>query len=177
MEKKEVYTSGDIAKILKVTTNTVTKWFDLGIIKGYTLPESKARRITSANFQVFVKKFKIPVDRLQRERAFTTAECAHFCYVTTNTVTKWADKGLLLFFNLGGSGRRLIFLKDIQAFMKENSIPVERINKYLASPKKKAKSKNNRKKTARKRKTKKRTKAGKRTKKKTKRRTVRGRKG
>ncbi|MHC4664077.1 MAG: helix-turn-helix domain-containing protein [Planctomycetota bacterium] len=157
MRQKEVYTSGDIARILKVTTNTVTKWFDQGVIKGYTLPGSKARRITASDFEAFIKRHEVPVGRLQKEASFTTAECAHFCFVTTNTVTKWADKGLLPCFNLGGSNRRLIFQKELVNFMKENSIPQDRLKNY-ASAKKKPKAKrggNGRRKTARKKRAKK----------------------
>jgi hypothetical protein len=126
---KDVYTTGEIGELMKVTTNTVAKWFDAGFIEGFKHPGSNTRRISGREFERFISKHDIPFKRLQKEHFLTTAKCAKLCFVTTNTVTKWIDKGLLPGFNLS-TERRLVFYRDLVKFMKENKIPLTRLNKY-----------------------------------------------
>lgn len=42
---KSVFTTGEIARIFGVNINTVVKWFEVGLLKGYKLPGSDARRV------------------------------------------------------------------------------------------------------------------------------------
>ena len=39
------YTTGDVAKYCKVTSRTVSTWFDQGLLDGYRIPGSQDRRI------------------------------------------------------------------------------------------------------------------------------------
>ena len=74
--EKEVYTTGEIAKFLKTTTNTVVKWFDEGHLSGYTFPGTRTRRILKDSFLEFCEKNDIPFERMQREIYLTTGQVA-----------------------------------------------------------------------------------------------------
>lgn len=43
--EKSVYTTGEVARLCRVATRTVQKWFDAGRLKGYRLPETLDRRV------------------------------------------------------------------------------------------------------------------------------------
>ena len=129
LQLKYVFTTGEVARLLKVTTNTVSKWFDAGFIKGFTHPGSTTRRVSKEDLDKFIKKHDIPLKRLQKDPFLTTAQCATFCFVTTHTITKWIDRGLLPSFNLG-TDRRLVFYRDLLRFMKDNKIPLGKIKDF-----------------------------------------------
>ncbi len=61
---KEAFTTGDVARICRVTINTVVKWFDTGEIKGYRVPSSRARRVARKDLLKFMRKHKLPMDEL-----------------------------------------------------------------------------------------------------------------
>ena len=64
MFDKDVFTTGEVAKICNVAARTVSKWFDSGQLQGYRIPGSKDRRITVANLMQFMKAHGIPLDGL-----------------------------------------------------------------------------------------------------------------
>lgn len=68
--KKDVLTTGDIAKICNVSIRTASKWFDKGLLKGYQLPGSGDRRIPADEFQEFMKKHNMPF----KKRTFKTKQ-------------------------------------------------------------------------------------------------------
>lgn len=135
MIKKDVLTTGEVARMLKVTTNTVVKWFEGGLLKGYTFPGTRTRRILRNSFEDFCNKRNIPLARIRREVFLTTGQCAEICGVTVNTITKWVDKKLLAGFNIE-SDRRLVFLKDLKRFMRQNNMPTDRLSVYEQKEKK-----------------------------------------
>lgn len=53
---KKVFTTGDVAKICKVTPRTVSKWFDSGRLRGYRIPGSQDRRIPREYLIRFLKE-------------------------------------------------------------------------------------------------------------------------
>ena len=61
---KNVFTTGEVAKICNVTIRTVIKWFESGELKGFKIPNSRDRRIPKENLIVFMKKHGIPLNRL-----------------------------------------------------------------------------------------------------------------
>lgn len=65
---KDAFTTGDVARICRVTINTVVKWFDTGELEGYRLPSSKARRVSRKELLNFMKKHKLPMDELARDK-------------------------------------------------------------------------------------------------------------
>jgi excisionase family DNA binding protein len=44
IEMKQVYTTGEAARLLCVAPRTVCKWFDSGRLKGFRVPGSQDRR-------------------------------------------------------------------------------------------------------------------------------------
>jgi hypothetical protein len=63
----QVLTTGQAAKFCKVTTRTITQWFDIGRIKGYRLPSTKPgggstdRRIPVESLACFMRDSNIPI--------------------------------------------------------------------------------------------------------------------
>lgn len=129
MVDKDVLTTGEVARLLRVTTNTVVKWFEAGLLKGYTFPGTRTRRILRDSFEDFCRKRQIPIRRIQEEPFLTTGQCADACKVTVNTITKWVDKGLLHGFTIE-SDRRLVFLDDLKKFMQKNKMPLEQLDEH-----------------------------------------------
>lgn len=66
MRKKDVLTTGQVAKLCNVAPRTVTKWFDSGQLKGYRIPGSKDRRIPVNELIRFMKDHDIPTDTLEK---------------------------------------------------------------------------------------------------------------
>ncbi len=52
----QVYTTGQVAKICNVSANTVSKWFDSGLLRGYRVPDSRDRRIPREHLIRFLKE-------------------------------------------------------------------------------------------------------------------------
>jgi excisionase family DNA binding protein len=60
--KKDVLTTGEVAKICHVAPRTVSKWFDTGKLRGYRIPGSKDRRIPRRQLEAFLRAHDIPFD-------------------------------------------------------------------------------------------------------------------
>ncbi len=69
---KQVFTSGQVAKICLVAPRTVSKWFDSGKLRGYRLPGSNDRRIRRDQLIRFLKENNMPLGALEEEE--TVAE-------------------------------------------------------------------------------------------------------
>ncbi len=63
--KKNVLTTGQVAKICNVAPRTVSKWFDSGQLRGYRIPGSKDRRIPAEQLLRFMKNHGIPTTGLE----------------------------------------------------------------------------------------------------------------
>ena len=57
---RNVFTTGEVAKVCNVAPRTVSKWFDRKLLKGYRIPGSKDRRIPIPELVAFMKKYEIP---------------------------------------------------------------------------------------------------------------------
>ncbi len=68
MRGKEVFTTGEVAKLCNVAPRTVSKWFDSGKLSGYRIPGSKDRRIPVDALRRFMHEHRIPMDRLSAGR-------------------------------------------------------------------------------------------------------------
>lgn len=61
---RQVFTTGQVAKICKVAPRTVSKWFDSGRLKGYRIPGSQDRRIPRRDLLKFLKEHSMPTHML-----------------------------------------------------------------------------------------------------------------
>jgi len=61
---KNVYTTGEVAQICKVSQQTVIRCFDSGRLRGFRVPGSRFRRIPRENLIQFMKENNIPLDQL-----------------------------------------------------------------------------------------------------------------
>jgi excisionase family DNA binding protein len=62
---KTVFTTGEAAKICKVSQQTIIRCFDSGQLKGFRVPGSKFRRIPRELLYKFMKENGIPTDALE----------------------------------------------------------------------------------------------------------------
>jgi len=62
---KTVFTTGEAAKICKVSQQTVIRCFDSGQLKGFRVPGSRFRRIPRENLFAFMRENGIPTDALE----------------------------------------------------------------------------------------------------------------
>ena len=65
MSNKTVYTTGEAAKICKVSQQTIIRCFDSGQLKGFRVPGSRFRRIPRDQLFAFMKDNGIPTDVLE----------------------------------------------------------------------------------------------------------------
>jgi excisionase family DNA binding protein len=64
MSKKDVFTTGEAAKICKVSQQTIIRCFDNGSLKGFRVPGSRFRRIPRDKLLSFMNDNGIPTDVL-----------------------------------------------------------------------------------------------------------------
>jgi excisionase family DNA binding protein len=62
---KTVFTTGEAAKICKVSQQTIIRCFDSGQLKGFRVPGSRFRRIPRDQLFAFMKDNGIPTDALE----------------------------------------------------------------------------------------------------------------
>jgi excisionase family DNA binding protein len=62
---KTVFTTGEAAKICKVSQQTIIRCFDSGQLKGFRVPGSRFRRIPREQLYVFLHDNGIPTDALE----------------------------------------------------------------------------------------------------------------
>ncbi len=65
MSTKTVFTTGEAAKICKVSQQTIIRCFDNGTLKGFRVPGSRFRRIPRDHLYAFMKDNGIPTDTLE----------------------------------------------------------------------------------------------------------------
>lgn len=63
----KVFSTGGAARICKVASRTVSKWFDAGRLRGYRIPGSADRRIPREELIRFMKEHGIPLGELEGE--------------------------------------------------------------------------------------------------------------
>lgn len=65
MSLKTVFTTGEAAKICKVSQQTIIRCFDNGALKGFRVPGSRFRRIPRNELYNFMRDNGIPTDALE----------------------------------------------------------------------------------------------------------------
>jgi len=65
MRRKEVLTTGEVARICHVAPRTVSKWFDSGKLRGYRIPGSRDRRIPVGQLVQFMRAHGMPLKGLE----------------------------------------------------------------------------------------------------------------
>ena len=65
LASKTVFTTGEAAKICKVSQQTIIRCFDNGTLKGFRVPGSRFRRIPRDQLFAFMKDNGIPTDSLE----------------------------------------------------------------------------------------------------------------
>lgn len=59
-----VFTTGQVAKICKVSNRLVHRWCDEGLLPCYRLPASRDRRILLEDLRTFMADHRIPIKSL-----------------------------------------------------------------------------------------------------------------
>ena len=65
---KTVFTTGEAAKICKVSQQTIIRCFDNGTLKGFRVPGSRFRRIPRDQLYAFMRDNGIPTDALESSK-------------------------------------------------------------------------------------------------------------
>ncbi|MCD4830390.1 MAG: helix-turn-helix domain-containing protein [Anaerohalosphaeraceae bacterium] len=65
---KDIYTTGQVARICNVAPRTVTKWFDSGKLRGYRIPGGRDRRIPAVELLRFMKTHNLPIEQLELDQ-------------------------------------------------------------------------------------------------------------
>lgn len=65
LANKTVFTTGEAAKICKVSQQTIIRCFDSGQLKGFRVPGSRFRRIPRDQLIAFMRENGIPIDHLE----------------------------------------------------------------------------------------------------------------
>ncbi len=60
----KVLTTGQVARLCNVAPRTVSKWFDMGQLRGYRIPGSRDRRIPLDQLLRFMKAHSMPLNGL-----------------------------------------------------------------------------------------------------------------
>lgn len=63
--KKDVLTTGEIARLCNVAPRTVAKWFDTGELRGYRIPGSRDRRVPLSQLIRFMREHQMPLEGLE----------------------------------------------------------------------------------------------------------------
>jgi excisionase family DNA binding protein len=150
---KRVFTTGQVAKICRVNSATVAKWFDSGKLEGYRIPGHPDRRIPREALIRFLKENHMPLGVLEEEeratsanpepagsnseplaweqplplgvmKVFTLEQVATLCHVAPQTVAKWFDCGRLQGYRLPGSQERRIPRIALVKFLMANGMPL-----------------------------------------------------
>jgi CheY-like chemotaxis protein len=65
---KEVYSTGDAAKVCRVSQQTIIRCFDSGKLQGFYVPGSRFRRIPRESLVKFMKENNIPVSNIDSSK-------------------------------------------------------------------------------------------------------------
>lgn len=63
--KRDILTTGEVARICNVAPRTVSKWFDNGQLRGYRIPGSRDRRIPLDQLMRFMKAYGMPLGGIE----------------------------------------------------------------------------------------------------------------
>jgi excisionase family DNA binding protein len=63
--KRDILTTGEVARICNVAPRTVSKWFDNGRLRGYRIPGSRDRRIPLDQLMRFMKAHGMPISGME----------------------------------------------------------------------------------------------------------------
>jgi len=120
----KVYTSGQVAEILKVSRKTVCQLFDSGKLKGFRLAGSrKDRRIPAENYTSFIRKYGISsfVDHV----FYSPAKAGKLCNLSRKAIIRRIASGKLKAFHIPGSRYWRIAQKHLIIFMKEEGMSLD----------------------------------------------------
>lgn len=59
---KSVFTTGEAAKICRVSIHVITRCIDTGLLQGYVVPGGSHRRVTRESLVEFMQQHKLPID-------------------------------------------------------------------------------------------------------------------
>lgn len=87
---KTVFTTGEAAKICKVSQQTIIRCFDNGTLKGFRVPGSRFRRIPRENLFNFMRDNSIPTDALEsgRRKALVVDDDANLVELITDVLQR-----------------------------------------------------------------------------------------
>ncbi len=90
----QVFTTGEVAAICGVSSDTVSRWFDMGQIEGYRLGPGGDRRIPYESLRKFMTAHGIPLDRLESNetKILIVDDDPFYLDIIPDAITREVDK-------------------------------------------------------------------------------------
>ena len=129
---KDVFTTGDIARICRVSPKTVFKWIVSGLLDGYRLPGSKDWRVTRDSLLRFLEENGMPLRWLD-EFEFANAkgcrislrsrEAAKALSISETTLWRWTKAGIVPHVRVDLGYREMVLypLDELKAWLARQS--------------------------------------------------------
>lgn len=135
---RDVFTTGEVAKICRVSQQTIIRCIDNGSLKGFRVPGSKFRKIPRNELLRFMRENGLEIPRgLRSGRAvvmpmsicelpeiLSTGVAAKLCGVSQQTIIRALDDGELKGFRVPGSRFRRVSRGVLVSYMRRVGIPV-----------------------------------------------------
>ncbi len=90
----QVFTTGEVANICGVSSDTVSRWFDMGQIEGYRLGPGGDRRIPYESLRKFMIAHGIPLERLESNemKILIVDDDPFYLDIIPDAITRKADR-------------------------------------------------------------------------------------
>ena len=124
--RKKEFTVAQAARALSVSTNTISRWFDCGKLKGYRFPSRRAARIKAADLISYLKAEGIDHSGVPRgeRHAFTTSQAAKIVGVNSRTILRRMNLGQIKGYYIQGTQERRIYGESLRKMAQEQGIEI-----------------------------------------------------
>ncbi|MGK0208955.1 MAG: excisionase family DNA binding protein [Patescibacteria group bacterium] len=126
-----VYGVNELSEKTPFSTQTIKRWFNSGILPGYTLPFSKHKKISHNHFVEMLTEYGI-IEYVDQE-IYTPGEVATKMGVSPSSVAKWVDSKELIGFLFPFSGERRIPASSLNEFVDRNGLSSYLDNKHYTT--------------------------------------------
>jgi len=120
----------EAAKMLGVTSRSISRWFDTGRLRGYRASTNRVARIEHESLAKYLKSLgqedKIPPIKSGQKITYSTTQVAKLMEVSAKTVLRWVKARKLRAYFIPGTQERRIKLRSVVRFAKETNRKLNR---------------------------------------------------
>jgi len=129
---RDVFTTGDVARICRVAPKTAFKWVVSGLLEGYRLPGSRDWRVTRESLVRFLEENGIPLrwlDEFANENpkdcrvSLRSREAAKSLGISETTLWRWTKVGIIPHVRVSLGRREIVLypLDELKAWLARQS--------------------------------------------------------